>query len=89
MKISEDNYETIKNAEEITGVDSGIRWFDAENIEGYIDAQDLLAIISDLIVEYHRKEEELEDKENYCKEWHQEKKVDWYDQYGISKQDFV
>ena len=62
MKVNEDNYETIKTAEEITGTNN-IRWFDAENIDGYIETENLLGLIEDLIVEYHRLEEELEAEE--------------------------
>ena len=88
MKIDENKYYILKNAIDITLVNYDIKWFDAENIDGYIDSEELLSIIQDLVVEYHKKEEELEELKEHCKEHHQEKKIDYYDEYGISERDF-
>ena len=88
MRIDESNYESIKKAMNITLVDYNINWYDAENIKGHIESDELLTIIEDLIVEYHKLEEKLEEKEEYCKEYHQPKKINYYEEYGINEKDF-
>lgn len=88
MRVDESNFEILKKASDITGVDYEIRWFDAENIEGYIDSEGLLTIIEDLIVCVHKKEEELEDLEEDIEARYELRKIDPYDEYGISRSDF-
>ena len=88
MKVNEDNYDILRKAEKITGVDSDIRWFDAENIDGYIDEENLLSIIKDLIVEYHRKEEQLDDLEQDLRDNYEPRRYDPYEEFGVSPRDF-
>ena len=61
MKVDESNYETLKRVSDITMTDYEIVWKDAENIEGYIDTDGLLAMIEDLICEVDRLKEEIDD----------------------------
>lgn len=87
MRVDVSNFETLKRASEITLTDYNIRWFDAENIEGYIDGEDLLSIIDDLIYEVDRLEEQIEDikediRDNY-------KPISYAEQVGISDGDFI
>lgn len=70
MKIDENVFDIINKVHEITLTDYEIKWFDAENINGYIESDVLLNIIQDLICEIEHKEEEIEDikqdiKSNY------------------------
>lgn len=70
MKINENVFDIINKVHEITLTDYEIKWFDAENINGYIESDVLLNIIQDLICEIEHKEEEIEDikqdiKSNY------------------------
>ena len=88
MRITPDNYEILEKASDITLVDYGIKWFDAENYEGYIDSEGLLSMIEDLIVEYHRKEEEIEELKQDIEDNYEPKKIDPYDYYGVSRNDF-
>lgn len=69
--------ELIDKIVEITGVD----------YYGKLDLGDIVNIIKDLINEYHILEEKYNDKVEYCKEWHEEKKVSYSD-LGISERDF-
>lgn len=69
--------ELIDKIVEITGVD----------YYGKLDLGDIVNIIKDLINEYHILEEKYNDKVEYCKEWHEEKKVNYSD-LGISESDF-
>lgn len=87
MRVDVSNFETLKRASEITLTDYNIRWFDAENIEGYIDGEDLLSIIDDLIYEVDRLEEQIEDikediRDNY-------KPISYAEQVGINDSDFI
>ena len=61
MKIDESVFDIIEKASKITLTDYEIKWFDAENINGYIESDVLLNIIQDLICEIEHKEEEIED----------------------------
>ena len=63
---------------QITGVD----------YYGKLELKDIENIIKDLVCEYHKLEEKLEDKEQYCQEWHTEKKVNYYEEYGINRNDY-
>lgn len=70
MKIDENVFDIINKVHEITLTDYEIKWFDAENINGYIESDVLLNMIQDLICEIEHKEEEIEDikqdiKSNY------------------------
>ena len=89
MRVTPDNYETLKKASDITLVDYDIKWFDAENIEGYIDSEGLLSMIEDLIVEYNHKKEELEDVKQDIEDNYEPKRIDPYDYYGVSRGDFL
>lgn len=64
MKVDESNYETLDKVSKITLTDYEIRWFDAENIDGYIDANNLFSMIEDLLSEIDKLEEENEDIKN-------------------------
>ena len=82
MRIDESNFETIQKASEITLTDYNIYWKDAENVDGYIDTDDLVTIIQDLICEIEHKEEEIEDLKNQEKE----SEYDPYDLYMEHKE---
>lgn len=88
MIVTPDNYETLKKASEITLVDYDIKWYDAENFEGQIDSDGLLSMIEDLIVEYHRKEEQLEDLKQDLEDNYVPRRIDPYEEYGVSRNDF-
>lgn len=89
MIINEDNYETLKKVSDITLIDYDIKWLNAENTEGFIDCDNLLTMIEDLIVEYHNKEEEIDDLKQDIEDNYELKRIDPYDEYGISRNDFI
>ena len=88
MRVTPDNYETLKKASDITLVDYDIKWFDAENYEGYIDSEGLLSMIEDLIVEYNHKQEEIEDIKQDIEDNYTPRRIDPYEEYGVSRNDF-
>lgn len=88
MKVTEENYSILKKASDITNSEYEIKWTDAENIEGYVDPEELLSIIEDLTMAYEDTEEELRSREQYCEEYHVNRYKDEYDMYGLSRNDF-
>ena len=65
MRVDESNYEILEKAGKITWSNylEAVNWTDAENIKGFIDPDELLDIIEDLICEIGRLEEKIEDRE--------------------------
>ena len=45
-------------------------------------------MIEDLIVEYHRKEEQLEDLKQDLEDNYVPRRIDPYEEYGVSRNDF-
>jgi len=62
MKVDETNYEILQRISDITKVEYEIKWFDAEDIDGYVDTNIVLAMLEDMICEVDRLKEELEGK---------------------------
>lgn len=67
---------------------SKITFADYEIEANHIPVDNLMVVIEDLLTEYHRKEEELEDLHNEISENYELKNVDLYSEYGISEADF-
>jgi len=65
MKIDESDFEILDRASKMMGTNYNIKWFDAENFDGYIDKDDLIVMIDDLIREIDRINEEFEDYKQY------------------------
>lgn len=87
MKVDESNFSILEKASKITSTDYEIKWFDAENIDGYIDVETLIYIIEDLICEVDRLQEELEDMEQDMQDNY--KPIPLAEQVGISDRDFI
>lgn len=87
MRVDENNFEILDKASKITGTDYEIKWYDAENINGYIETENLISIIEDLIYEIDRLQEELEDIEQDIKDNY--KPIPEAEQVGISVRDFI
>ena len=68
MRIDEDNYGIIDRAEKILFTEYEKHWFDAENIDGYMDEEELLSIIEDLCDEIERLQEPIEIINDYPNE---------------------
>lgn len=87
MIVNENNFEVIDRASKRTLTDYGIKWFDAENISGYIENDSLISIIEDLLGEIEHLEEQIEDIENDIRDNY--KPIPLSEQYGISDKDFI
>ena len=79
MKLvpNEKELKIIERASDITDVDYGD-----------IELEDLFIIIQDLVVEYNKLQEQLEDEIQDKEENYEQKKVDYYINYGLSERDF-
>lgn len=73
MRVDESNFATLQTAYDITGSTNMIYWRDAENIDGYINDDDVMNLMEDLINEYLYVKEELRDLEN------KDEEPDFYD----------
>lgn len=81
-KLNDNEVAIIKDISKIT--------FTEYEIEGNnIAVDNLMVVIEDLLTEYHRKEEELEDLHNEISENYELKRVNPYEEYGVSERDFL
>jgi hypothetical protein len=80
--LNDNELKRIKKVEEVTGTD-------AEIIGKFIPVDSLLSILDDLLCEYNHKIEELEDLQNDLNEHYTLKRVDEYEEYGVSQNDFI
>lgn len=87
MIVNESIYDILEKASNITLTNYDIKWFDAENISGYIKEENLIDIIEDLILEVNRLEEEIEDIEEDIRDNY--KRISNDEQVGISSKDFI
>lgn len=68
MKVDESNYELLERVIDATDVDYQIRWGDAENIVGYIELDEILGMLKDLLYELDVQKEKNEEMEKEYKE---------------------
>lgn len=87
MIINEYNYEILDRVHKITSTDYEIKWFNAENIEGYIDPEGLLCMIEDLLYEIDYLQEKYEDLEADLRENY--RPIPYAEQVDISDRDFI
>jgi hypothetical protein len=81
-KLNDNEVAIIKDISKITFTDY--------KIEGnLIEVDTLIGAIEDLLTEYHRKEEELEDLHNEISENYELKRVNPYEEYGVSEKEFL
>lgn len=82
IALNESELKRIKEVEEITGTDT-------ELINHLIPSDNLIALLDDLLCEYNHKVEELEDLQSDLNEHYTLKHVDEYEEYGVSRNDFI
>lgn len=87
MKVDESNFKILDRVSQITATDYEIKWFNAEDIDGYIEEDSIISMLEDLIAEVGRLNEEKDDMERYYKDnW---KPIPIKDLYGINDHDFI
>ena len=84
MYLILDDYEKdrLERISKITGIDYEVKG-------EFVPVSKVLSALFDLYCEYVNKEEELKDKEEHCNEFHVERKIDPYEEYGVSRKDFI
>ena len=65
LKPNEKQMETLTKVSKITGVD-----YDGLEYGKDITHDSLIEALEDMVVEYHRIEEQLQDHKEYCEQWH-------------------
>ena len=80
-ELNEKELNIVKQVEKINLCDYGVK-------NNLISVDYLVCALADMIVEYDRKCEELEDLENNINENYSLKKIDEYDEIGMNKNDF-
>lgn len=88
MKVDESNFGLFERVSKVTGTDYDIKWFDAEDIDGYIHEDNVLAMIEDLLYELDSAKEIIEDMKRDVEENYQPIPFNPYEEYGISEDDF-
>ena len=87
MKIDKEVYEKIS---EITGVDyEGMYYKDPDIDYLLVFSEAVNNMLEDMLVEYNRKVEEINDLKQDIEDNYEPKKIDPYEEYGISRNDFI
>lgn len=81
LLVNEEEIKKIKEVEELT-------LSDYEIVGKFIKASNIMQALEDLLLEYHKLQEKLEDIEANIDENYQVKDRDLYDEYGVSVNDF-
>lgn len=87
MIVDKNNYPILKRASKITITDYEIKWFNEENIDGYIDTESLVYMIEDLICEIDHLQEKIEDIEQDIQDNY--RPIPPAEQVGVSDRDFI
>ena len=82
LELSDKDKEIIERISKITGVDYELKG-------NLVPIDSLVYALLDMLYEYDRKEEELEDLKQDIEDNYELKKIDPYDEYGISRKDFI
>jgi hypothetical protein len=87
VKINKELYENISK---LTGVDYEPLQYKNPDVEYLlIPEENIGEMLEDLLAEYHRKEEQLEDLKEDLENNYEPKKIDPYEEYGLSRNDFI
>lgn len=81
LLVNEEEIKKIKEVEELT-------LSDYEIVGKFIKAANIMQALEDLLLEYHKLQEKLEDIEKDIDENYQVKDRDLYDECGVSVNDF-
>jgi translation initiation factor 6 (eIF-6) len=82
MILTDTELNRVKEVSKITITDYEVKG-------NFISGDTLLAALEDLLVSYHAKEEELENLQQEISENYELKKVNMYEEYGLSENDFL
>lgn len=83
LKPTEKELETLSKVSDITGVD-----YDGKEFHEDITVDSLIRALKDMVYEYHNLEEDLEKLKQDMEDNYEPKKIDPYDEFGVSRKDF-
>ena len=81
-ELSDKDLEKIKKISDITGTDYELKW-------NLVPVDSLIYALLDMLTEYTNKQEEIEDLKQDIEDNYEQKKIDPYEEYGISMNDFI
>lgn len=80
-ELTDEDLEKLEKIAEVTGVDYELRG-------KLVPIDSLIYALKDMLYEYHKKEEELDDLKEDIENNYEPKKIDPYEEYGVSRNDF-
>ena len=86
MIVDESNYEILERVSKLTLTDYEIRWFDKKNIYGYIETDNLISMLEDLLCEIDTLEEKYKDLEQDIEDNY--KRLTYEEQIDYNPHDF-
>lgn len=81
-ELSDKDLEKIKKISDITGTDYELKG-------NLVPVDSLIYALLDMLAEYTNKQEEIEDLKQDIEDNYEPKKIDPYEEYGISINDFI
>ena len=79
--LTNEDLEKIKEISEVTGVDYELKG-------NLVPVDSLIYALKDMLYEYHNKQEEIDDLKQEIEDNYQPRKIDPYEEYGVSRNDF-
>lgn len=86
MIVDESNFEILDRVSKLTLTDYDIKWFDRKNIYGYIENDNLLSMLEDLLCEIDSLEEKYKDFEQYVEDNYRH--ISYAEQIDYNPRDF-
>lgn len=80
-ELTDEDLEKIKEISEVTGVDYELKG-------NLVPVDSLIYALKDMLYEYHNKQEELKDLHQDIEDNYQPRKIDPYEENGVSRNDF-
>lgn len=81
-KLDDEDLKKLEEISEVTGVDY--------ELEGnLLPVNSLIYALKDMLFEYHKKVEEVEELHQDIEDNYEPRKIDPYEEYGISRNDFI
>lgn len=81
-KLTNEDLEKLNKIADITGVDYELK-------NNLVPVDSLIYALKDMLYEYHKKEDELADLKQDLEDNYEPKKIDPYEECGVSRYDFL
>lgn len=80
-ELSDEDLEKLNKISDITGVDYELK-------NNLVPVDSLIYALKDMLYEYHNKQEEIDDLKQEIEDNYEPRKIDPYEEYGVSRKDF-